>query len=273
MDLKQAKIILEKINRLYQSMTLDEDSIDVFEQDLMLSYIRQLYGAFSDEDASANAIQSSAAKPSAVPPLPKVPKVTSKAKEPRMRPLPPTPPPPAPEPVLETLEEVEESIPVEVPEEVVRPVTPEPPRPQVVQKVPEPPKPQTVQKAPEPPKPAPVQKVPEPPKPEPVQKAPEVAKPEVVRPPVQEPVRPAASSMPSSEADALFEHKEATELSEKLAQKPIKDLNKAFGINDRILTIKELFSGDNGAFNETINVLNELDNFDQARAYLTQKVA
>lgn len=47
MNIKQANIILEKINRLYKSMTLDPSNIDDFEQELMLSYIRQLHDAFS----------------------------------------------------------------------------------------------------------------------------------------------------------------------------------------------------------------------------------
>jgi len=48
MNLQQAKITLEKINRLYQSMTLDSN-IDEHEQQLMLNYIRQFYKAFSGE--------------------------------------------------------------------------------------------------------------------------------------------------------------------------------------------------------------------------------
>ena len=50
MNIKQANIILEKINRLYKSMTLDPSNIDEFEQDLMLSYIRQLHQAFSPNE-------------------------------------------------------------------------------------------------------------------------------------------------------------------------------------------------------------------------------
>lgn len=49
MNLQQAKITLEKINRLYQSMTLDS-SIDQHEQQLMLNYIRQFHKAFSGEE-------------------------------------------------------------------------------------------------------------------------------------------------------------------------------------------------------------------------------
>lgn len=50
MNIKQANIILEKVNRLYKSMTLDPSNIDEFEQELMLSYIRQLHEAFSTNE-------------------------------------------------------------------------------------------------------------------------------------------------------------------------------------------------------------------------------
>ncbi len=52
MNIKQANIILEKINRLYKSMTLDPSNIDEFEQDLMLNYIRQLHISFSPNEKS-----------------------------------------------------------------------------------------------------------------------------------------------------------------------------------------------------------------------------
>jgi len=54
MNLQQAKITLEKINRLYQSMTLDS-SIDEHEQQLMLNYIRQFHKAFSGEELENDA--------------------------------------------------------------------------------------------------------------------------------------------------------------------------------------------------------------------------
>ncbi|MEM9919645.1 MAG: hypothetical protein AAF990_16230 [Bacteroidota bacterium] len=244
MDLKQAKIILEKINRLYQSMTLDEKNIDIFEQDLMLSYIRQLYGAFSSEEATK---ESSGQKSmgATVPPLPKVPKAVEQKVAPAK---------PAPPPVVEVKKEVVakppvEEIPVEVPEEVLKHVAPEP-----VKVNPTPPAPKVV----EPPQPVVAKVVP--PDPEPV-KVPKV-----------EAVRPAVQTPRSSEADALFEHKEATDLSEKLSQMPVKDLTKAMGLNEKILTINELFGGDNKAFDETMSALNGLSNIHEARAYLTAKV-
>jgi hypothetical protein len=112
MNLKQAEIILEKISRLYKSMKLDERNIDAFEQDLMLSYIRQLYESFSPDKPVSKRIKPvlppvdteedviiNVPKPTA----PKVPKVmeTPKAVEkpevvdkPKVTPTPKAPEPP-----------------------------------------------------------------------------------------------------------------------------------------------------------------------------------
>ncbi|MEZ5041740.1 MAG: hypothetical protein R2828_17730 [Saprospiraceae bacterium] len=46
MNLQQAKILLEKINSLYKSISMDEGEMASIERDLMLSYIRQLYETF-----------------------------------------------------------------------------------------------------------------------------------------------------------------------------------------------------------------------------------
>ena len=46
MDLQHAKILLEKINALYKSISADENRVSSIERDLMLSYIRQLYDSF-----------------------------------------------------------------------------------------------------------------------------------------------------------------------------------------------------------------------------------
>ncbi len=222
MKLQQAKIILEKINRLYQSMTLDEN-VDVFEKELMLSYIRQLYGAFSPGDTPDK-------KPAkAAPPAVKIPPPTlSKPKA--------TPPPPPPPPVV-------------APEPVKAEVPPPPPPP-----------------APAPPKPKPAE----------VKKAPAVAiKTEAPPAPVAAPPKPAAPKVvkPKIEHDVLFEQQEATDLSEKLSQSPIKDLTKAMGINEKILTIKELFDGDQKMFSDTMTALNGFNNFEQAKDFLSSEVA
>lgn len=88
-------------------------------------------------------------------------------------------------------------------------------------------------------------------------------------------VKKAAAVSPGldQEMDSLFEHKEARELSEKLGERPIKDLSKAMGLNEKILTINELFGGDRLAFEDTMTALNDLKNFEEAKLYLANNVA
>ena len=121
MNLQQAKITLEKINRLYQSMTLDS-SIDEHEQQLMLNYIRQFYKAFSGE-----ALESEGPEPI------KTPRVIRKTIEttpvvqeisvPQFTPEPKPDPIPEPEPIP-----IAESVPIRV-EKPVKKYTPPPATP------------------------------------------------------------------------------------------------------------------------------------------------
>lgn len=70
------------------------------------------------------------------------------------------------------------------------------------------------------------------------------------------------------EAEALFEEKQAKELSEKLSELPIADLRRSIALNDRLLLTRELFSGDGQAFEAAILALNGFRHFDEARVYL-----
>ena len=45
------------------------------------------------------------------------------------------------------------------------------------------------------------------------------------------------------------------------------------GINDKILTINELFGGDQGLFNTVVSELNGFNSFDKAQEYLIAGVA
>jgi hypothetical protein len=72
---------------------------------------------------------------------------------------------------------------------------------------------------------------------------------------------------------AMFEMKEAKELSEKLSITPIKDLNSAMGINDRFLTVNELFGGDANAFKDCVDHINQLDTYEDAKSYLLSETA
>ena len=217
MNVKQAKILLEKINRLFQSMTMDEHVSEI-EKELMRNYIKQMYEEFMPKNAGTTQ--------SIAPPVVEKPRVV------------------APPPVVE------------------------PPKIQRVETPPPPPPPPKVEVAPRPvvvPEPASIPAA----KAEPVvTPQPKAAKPEQV--PVQAaPPKRVSKPKISEEHEELFEHKEATDLSEKLSQRPLKDLRKAMGINERILTTNELFDGNGDALKDALTTLNNLTSFDEAKDYLS----
>ncbi len=53
---------------------------------------------------------------------------------------------------------------------------------------------------------------------------------------------------------------------------PISDISKAIGLNDRLLFINEIFEGNDELFQQTIAKLNDMDNFDNAVAYIKSVV-
>ncbi len=143
--------------------------------------------------------------------------------------------------------------------------------------------------APRPPQmeePAPIPAIPVPPPPPPIvvpEPVREPTPPPAAQPPkvVEEKPAPAAPSEPevvhvktpsahafSAEAEALFEEKQARELSEKLSELPIADLKKAIALNDRLLLTRELFSGDGQAFDAALTALNSYTQFADAKSYL-----
>lgn len=219
MKLKQAKIILEKINRLYQTMTLDEGQPDPFEVELMQSYIRQLYVAFSDTNKKKATVE--------IP-------IETPAPKPVVKPAPVAKKEPLVEPVAQPT----------VQPEVAKVVVPEPPKVEV-------------------------------PKVEEIKVAPPVEAPKPVAPkPKPTPVTATPVAKVSTEEEVeLFDQKEATELSEKLSQAPVKDLMKAMGINERILTMNELFNGEQSVFEHTLKTLNGMATFEEAKAYLSTHIA
>jgi len=75
------------------------------------------------------------------------------------------------------------------------------------------------------------------------------------------------------ELEELFEKGSISELSDKLSQSPISDLTKCMGINERIFTVNELFAGDTGLFNTTMQELDKFTSLEQARDYLVDHVA
>ena len=224
MDLRQAKKILDKINRLYDTMTMDDDAPDVFEKDLMLSYIRQLYAAIGEGEE-------------VLPEPPPPARASTAVTPPAVEKMEATPTPPVSEPAPEPDPEPEQEEEIIIPEMTVEP------------------------------EPAAEVAPPPPPAPEPIIKQ----TPPVVEEKLEEP-RPSAAQT-TEEHESLFEQKEASELSEKLSQRPIKDIFKAMSINERVFTLNELFNGDKSAFDLALDRLNGFSHFEEAKVYLTYEVA
>ena len=77
----------------------------------------------------------------------------------------------------------------------------------------------------------------------------------------------------SPELIDLFDINESAELSDKLANSPIKDLTKAMGINEKIFTVNELFGGSQSEMDNMLLALNGLDSFEEAKSVLMRSVA
>jgi len=71
---------------------------------------------------------------------------------------------------------------------------------------------------------------------------------------------------------ALFAEDQNNDLSNKLSQKPISDIYSAMGLNDRFLILNDLFNEDKNTFSITIDELNKLNSFDEAKTYLSNSI-
>ncbi len=123
------------------------------------------------------------------------------------------------------------------------------------------------------------------PKLEPVQ-APEpkfepVQAPEPKLEPVQAPepkFEPVHVSVPSTHTTSsngyaeLYEIPLGKELASHLSNLPVKDLNDALGLNEKVLLMNELFDGVNEKFYHTLEKINQMPDFDSAKQYLNQEV-
>jgi len=65
-------------------------------------------------------------------------------------------------------------------------------------------------------------------------------------------------------------NKNIKDVSSKMQSKPIKDINSAIGLNDKFIFIRELFNNNKDHYNETIQVLNNFDTFENAVSFLTE---
>lgn len=68
--------------------------------------------------------------------------------------------------------------------------------------------------------------------------------------------------------DTIAKNGTKKDVSSKLQSKPIKDINTAIGLNDKFIFIRELFEGNKDHYNETIQVLNNFDTYENALQFL-----
>jgi hypothetical protein len=119
--------------------------------------------------------------------------------------------------------------------------------------------------------PAPVQRVAEPVKP--VAQVIETEKVTVPQElPAKEEIKPEGGKKKERLAQ-LFQSNDAQDLRSRFGALPISDIGKSMGINDKILTINELFGGDQGLFSSVVGELNNFKSFDKAQEYLIGGVA
>lgn len=248
MDRPQARLLLRKINQLFDAVDTSSGPLSRIEQDLLMDYTRQFYGLLREESRPekptvsvhvpsyeapvAPAPEPAPAQPKAV--APPTPTVFREEPAPVAAPEPRAAAPVVKEPVAETVATVA-SVQTPAPAAVPEPVEEQP-----VEVLPA--------------EPAPVSA--------------EVTRTTTVQ--VETTVRHTANG--HSETDVLFAMQQARDLSDKLRLSRIDDLSRAMGINERFLTINELFGGDHEAFDRTLRALNDLSSFQQARAYLESEV-
>jgi len=75
------------------------------------------------------------------------------------------------------------------------------------------------------------------------------------------------SSIPVSIGE-LFEIKKGNDLSDKLNELPLKDINRGIGINDKLEIMNTLFGGQKTLFDITISELNNLKSYEEAQNIL-----
>lgn len=76
----------------------------------------------------------------------------------------------------------------------------------------------------------------------------------------------------SDAVESIFRDKSPTGLVDFLGLSPLSDLNKAWGLNERMLIIKDLFGDDLNKFNQTIEAINKCTSFAEAKSWLIQNI-
>jgi len=89
-------------------------------------------------------------------------------------------------------------------------------------------------------------------------------------PPPKESPRRSPVPSNSSKFEPLFKVEKSNDLAQKLGSSPVSSLFQAFTINDRLLYTNELFSKNQQAFQQSLQLLDRYEQFDEARPYLSE---
>jgi hypothetical protein len=242
MNLELAKKKLEKINRLIETFEPGENHVSRLERDLIMSYTREFYDAITEiSNGSFRAATRTSPPKEKTAPRPHQNQSTGQKIQEEI----------ILQKYTETRKETEKEVSSSHFEEAItdepvieKKVAPKPSAESVIEQI----KPavETVE--------VPAVKIEEPASPEPTNST-------------------IGRSITQQELQDLFAIKKANEISEKLSQLPITDLNKAMGVNEKIFVKNELFGGDDNLFRSTLSKLNTFENFDQAKDFLSNEVA
>jgi hypothetical protein len=111
----------------------------------------------------------------------------------------------------------------------------------------------------------------------PKEKAPAAAPAESVRPAAhkEKPLKPGSQTLSDqfkgkTTLHETLNHPFSREEETLALARPVSDLLEAIGINDRFTFVRELFNGDTAAFENTVNILNDSANFNEAYNYMIQ---
>lgn len=231
MNLKDSKLILNKINLLFENLMVD-NSISNIERDLMLSYIRQFYDGFLTNNMPS-------VKPIVIVEDEVEEEVSTYIPEPIIKKA----------PIVETIKEVSYKKPV-----VIK-------IPDSLKEFTNKPDTSNQYQAPEPV----------------VEPTPSVSP--IVQPVVNQPtatqniVHNPSTVQVAPELIELFELSNSNELSDRLNSLPIADLKKSIGLNEKILTINDLYEGDHRLFDKSLDILNTFSSFDEAKVYIAENLA
>ncbi|MFK8055840.1 MAG: hypothetical protein AB8F78_06945 [Saprospiraceae bacterium] len=247
MKLDNAQTILNRINRMFADVAEGGGSASTLERDLLKEYVRRLYESLTEEApvTAEKAVEPVVETPVKAKPVPPVAEIR--------RPKPAPKPAPAPEPVAQKVEA-----------EVAPPAPTPPSKPKTIQI------PASVEadikemeaQASFQPAPMKVDNT-----------ATVMTAPPIFERAYEKPTaRPSTASLPSA-IKAIFEGEKSNDLSAKLSGAPVKDLNRAMAINERLLAQNDLFGGNKAELDAALMHLNTLDTFDEAVAYLGSGVA